>query len=130
MPNRVRNAWGAVILSGLAAACSDSPGQPEQFTAELRRAPTIQAAAPTPPINQVRIRIGRAPAERVLDTTIAFPIDESQLSLRLRVPLKARSERLGVTVDLLSDTQLLFSGSDTVVVVALGSGPAATPSSA
>ncbi len=127
MPNRVRNAGRAVILGGLVAACSDSPGQPERFTAELRLAPTIQAAAPVPSINQVRIRIGRAPAERVLDTTVAFPIDNSQLNLRLRVTLKARSERLGVTVDLLRDTQLYYSGSDTVLVVALGSGPAATP---
>ncbi len=127
MPSRFRNTCRAAILSGLAAACTESPSQPERFTAELRLAPTIEAAAPVPPINQVRIRIGRAPAERVLDTTVAFPIGNPALNLRLRVALKARSERLGVTVDLFSDSQLYFSGSDTVVVVALGSGPAATP---
>ena len=127
MPNIVRNAGLATMIAGLAAGCGEPLERPAQFTADLVLAPTIETAAPTPPIDQVKIRVGRAPAERVLDTTVTFPTDASQLNLRLQVPLKARSERLGVTVDLLSGGQIYFSGSDTVLVVALGSGPAATP---
>ena len=116
------------MIVGVAAGCSDPlEREPARFMADLVLAPTIEAVAPAPPINQVRVRVGRAPAEGVLDTTVAFPTDASQLSLRLQVALKASSERLGVTVDLLSGGQIYFSGSDTVLVVALGSGPAASP---
>ena len=125
MPNTCRNGLAAILVA-LAAGCGEPLEQPAQFTADLVLAPTIQAAAPIPRIDQARIRIGRVSAERVLDTTVTFPTDASQLSLRLQVALAARSERLGVTVDLLSGGQVYFSGTDTVVVVALGTGPAAT----
>lgn len=127
MPNTIRNAGLAALIAGFAAGCAEPLGQPEGFVADLLLAPTIQTAAPVPPIDQVRIRVGRVTAEPVLDTTVSFPTGTSQLSLRLHVALKARSERLGVTVDLLSGNQIYFSGTDTVVVVAVGTGPAATP---
>ena len=128
MPNTLRSAAMALAIGGLAAGCNEPSEQQSGYPASLQLTATIEAAAaPIPTIDQVRIRIGRAPAEGVLDTTVAFPVGTAPLNLRLRVALKARSERLGVTVELLSGGQPYYSGSDTVVVVALGSGPAAAP---
>ncbi len=128
MPNTLRWAGVAVLIGALAGGCQEPLEQPGDYPANLQLTPTVETtAAPVPPIDQVRIRIGRPPAETVLDTTVAFPAGTAPLSLRLRVALKARSERLGVTVDLLSGGQVYYSGSDTVLVVALGSGPAAAP---
>lgn len=112
-------------------AC-ESSGPAVGLVADLAVVPVFSATAAAPiPIDQARIRItrptSRGTAELVLDSVVAFPIGAPQLTLRLRVPLKARIERLGLAVDLRVGPVPYFSAADSVTVTAAGSGPAAAP---
>ena len=121
---------GAVLLAtAVLAACQDVTGPDSQQYASLAIAPVI-APGPRPPdllpIDNVRIRVTRPSGELVQETVVPFPADSSRISVRLRVPLRGRSERLRVTVELRAALVVLYSGSADVEVWAEGQGPVAT----
>jgi len=130
MPNA--NAWRRLMLAaaGLAAVeagCQLEPPDPLLF-GDLQIVPILasQHVAVPLPIDGARVRVERAVRETVLDTLVPFPPQASAVTIRLRVGLKASSERLAVTVELVGGNQVYFTGSGQVDVAA-GPGPPATP---
>jgi hypothetical protein len=65
---------------------------------------------PNLPIDRVHVLIVRPPSTTLRDTTRAFNLDVSRLRLDLPVLLTAAAESLDVTLELLSGTTVLFSG--------------------
>jgi hypothetical protein len=74
-------------------------------------------------IDNVRLIVVRPPADTVYDQDEAFPLNQSSLPLTADVPLEQNPETFQVTVQLLSGTTLLFSGTQDVSVSS-GSSPA------
>ncbi len=122
-PGRGPGRSGALLLVAGAlglAACQDSTGGSLRPMASLTLQPELPQAV-TPgvfdlAVDRVRIRILRPPAEPVIDTTVLFPLNASQLAVRLRIPLVARRERLTAAVELSAGQSLLFAGADTIEV--------------
>jgi hypothetical protein len=126
-----RRVWGAVVVAAaVLAACRDLTVREGGQYASLAIAPVIAPGPPAPailPIDNARIRVTRPPGDAVADAVINFPADSSRIAVKLRVPLKARSETLRVTVELRAVLVVLYSGSVEVQVWAEGQGPVATP---
>lgn len=74
-------------------------------------------------IDNVRLIVVRPPVDTVYDQDAAFPLNQSSLPLTADLPLEQNPETFQVTVQLLSGSTLLFSGTQDVVVSA-GSTPA------
>jgi Bacterial Ig-like domain (group 1) len=140
MPRRLpplRRAARFLRLASLGALALASCGEPEHatgggtFLGRVSLVPVYPAGASIATtalaIDQVNVEITRPPGTDVLDTTIAFPPSANELSLDLTVQLTARTERLAVRLQLSGSGRLLFTGMDTVLVAALGTGPPATP---
>jgi len=108
---------GAVVAGG---ACHDATEGGARPWASLAVQPVLPATVIPGQfdlaVDRARIRLTRAPAETVLDTLVFFPVGASQLTVRLRVPLVARRERLAASLELASGARLLFAGTDTVEV--------------
>lgn len=133
-----RLAAGVAALAVLAACEAPTSAAPESLSATFSVAPVVApglASFAGSLIDNARIRVVRPLAtadattqvEGVLDTIIPFPAESSKVSLRLRVPLRARSEKLLIVVDLRLATTPLLSGSELVEVFAIGAGPAPQP---
>src|ERR1041385_3088141 len=121
---------GTVVLAAaVLAACQDVTGPDSPQYASLSIAPVI-APGPRPadilPIDNVRIRVTRGSGDLVQETVVPFPADSSRLSVRLRVPLKGKSEGLPAPVELRAALVVLYSGAAEVEVWAEGQGPVAT----
>lgn len=117
-----------ILLAGALAACGEPVG-PAELVASLAIAPVL--APGTIPnalsIDNVRIRLFRAAAATVIDTVVVFPADSNRISVVLRVPLKARSERLLLLVELRLGSQAYYSATETVQLFAEAQGPTPTP---
>lgn len=117
-----------LLLSSALLACYQ-PSEPGGSVASLAIAPvfapgTLPAAVA---IDNARLRLFRTPTERALDTSVVFPTAATQISVLLRVPLKARSERMLLLAELRLGTQVLYSGSELVELFAEAQGPTPTP---
>ena len=115
-----------LLLAG--GACSDSTGGNDSQI-QLALQPQFPASY-TPgvfdlAVDRVRVRLIRPPAEAVVDTLILFPADQTELSVRIRVPLLSRREILKATLEMSAGTQVLFSGTrDIEVTDVVGVAPA------
>ena len=103
------------------AACADTTGHDGLPSASLALRPVFPASLASGvfdlAVDRVRVRLMRPPAEAVLDTLVFFPAGESQLAVRLKVPLAARREQLVAALELRSKEILLFAGTATIDVV-------------
>ena len=108
-------------LSGLLAVasgvgCSDSTaGDLEEGAAAVvarpELPPSLSTAAFALDVDRVRLLLVRQPSELMLDTTVFFPADSTQLTVRLKVLLAQPRDQLTLAMELRSGKQLLFSGS-------------------
>lgn len=117
-----------VLLAGALAACGE-PAGPGELVASLAIAP-VMAPGTIPnalSIDNVRLRLFRTAAAKVIDTVVGFPADSNRISVVLRVPLKARSEKLVLVVELRSGSQTYYSATETVALFAEAQGPTPTP---
>lgn len=121
----------AFLLGTGLAACGELAPTTEGgvLTASFAVAPVLAPGSVAGPvaIDNVRLRVFRPPAEPVIDSVVVFPADSSRITVKLKVPLKARSEKLLLVVDLRVGTQSLFSASELVEVFAEAQGPTPTP---
>lgn len=104
-----------------AMGCGDVPSRPDGTTfATLALQPVLPPALAEASfdlaVDRARLRLARLDGERLLDSTITFPADSSQVSLRLKVPLLTRREVLSATLELRAGTRLLFAGNRQVEV--------------
>jgi len=121
----------AFLLGSGLAACGDPSPSSEggELTASFAVAPVLApgSLSGVVTIDNVRLRVIRPPTEPVIDSVVVFPADSSRITVRIKVPLKARSEKLLLLVDLRVGTQSLFSASELVEVFAEAQGPTPTP---
>ncbi|HWA16175.1 MAG TPA: hypothetical protein VG817_07075, partial [Gemmatimonadales bacterium] len=110
----------AVILAGVAVTtCADNPTAPNRpGFGTLRVQPAFDQYALFAPLvlNQVRVVVVRQPSDTVVDTVAAFQPTDTELRLDLRIALQSSRETMAVTLNLLSGTTLLFSGTEDVEV--------------
>lgn len=117
---RLASGLAAAVIAAGTTGCADTVGSGGGSVAQLALQPEFPAAFTAGvfelDIDRVRIRITRPPAEAILDTLVMFPPDESQLSVRLRIPLLTRREELLASLELSAGAQLLFAGTRTIEV--------------
>lgn len=77
-------------------------------------------------VDQVKVRVIRPPSDWVVDTSAVFPTNASAMTMRVQVPLKARTERMEVVLELWAGPQLAFAGSRAVDVAEGAGGPPTT----
>ena len=104
-------------LPMLLATCGeDGPsgpsGSPVVGRVEFTSGPILSNGffGPNLPIDGVHVIVVRPPSAVVKDTTTAFDPNQNQLRLDLPILLRAAAESLDVTLELLSGTTVLFSG--------------------
>jgi hypothetical protein len=118
------------VLAGCADAATDGSGAGR---AGLSVVPEYPAGYVTGSLNlvidRVKVRVIRPPAEWVLDTAATFPASAQSITMRVEVPLKARSERLEAVLELWAGPMLVFAGSRQVEVTqgAAGGAPTTIP---
>jgi len=124
----VSRGLGLVLLAGAVAGCGE-PAGPGGLAASLAIAPVL--APGTIPnalsIDNARLRLFRTATEKVVDTVVGFPADSSRISVLLRVPLQARSEKLLLLVELRLGNLSYYSATQTVELFAEAQGPTPTP---
>ncbi len=105
------------VLPFLLATCGeDNPsgpsGSPVVGRMEFVSGPILSGGffGPNLPIDRVHVVIVRPPSTIVKDTSRAFNPNANQLRLDLPILLRAAAESLDVTLELLSGTTVLFSG--------------------
>ena len=119
-----RIAWRTLIpalAAGLSplAGCMDTTTTGDQGpVAQLAVSPVLPASLSQGvfdlPIDRVTVRLIRPPASLILDTLVFFPADQSQLSIRIRVPLNTPREELSVSLELRAGKRILFAGTELV----------------
>lgn len=62
------------------------------------------------PVDRARLLLVRSSGVSILDTLIPFPLDSSQLSVRVKLPLSSARELVSISLELRSNKQLLFTG--------------------
>ncbi|MGH7429169.1 MAG: hypothetical protein ACREJ4_12570, partial [Candidatus Methylomirabilaceae bacterium] len=98
-----------------------------------RAALAVQVVMPTSPdlalfnltIDTVRLIVVRLPADTVFNRTFFFPPNQTELPLQADIPMQTSPETFRVTIQLLSGTQLLFSGTQDVSLEAGTANPPA-----
>ncbi len=125
---------GALLLLALAACETPTGADRGDLVASFVVAPSVAPGLGSftgSLITNARLRVLRpgltTAVEVVIDTSVVFPDTASAIAVRLRVPLRARSERLLVVVELRAGTITLLSGSELVEVFAEGAGPSPLP---
>lgn len=120
---------GLALLLGLAVAtCRDDPNGPGRgYRASLALAPVLpqhalNLAAFGLAIDSLRVVIVRPPTDTVVDTTVAFAVDQDSISLALSLDLEATSEQFDVVLQLRGGGFVLFSAAATVDVHEGGAG--------
>lgn len=108
------------LLALATGACSDSTGGSGSPQAQLVLRPqfpaTYTAGVFELAVDRVRVRLIRPPAEAVVDTVVLFPVDASEITVRVKVPLLARRETFNAGLELSAGTRILFSGTREVEV--------------
>jgi hypothetical protein len=117
-PNRILPLLAAGLLVA-GGACTDSTGGNDSQV-QLALQPQFPASY-TPgvfelAVDRVRVLLIRPPAEAVVDTLVLFPADETELNVRIRVPLISKRETLTATLEMSGGTQVLFSGTSAIEV--------------
>lgn len=129
-----RSRTALLLAAAVAGGCepfTDSGDGPYQ--ASLAMAPVLApglASFAGTLVDAARVRVVRPTTggpQVIVDTIAPFPATSTQITLRLLVPLRARTEKLLVRIDLLAAKVPLLGGEEVVDVYALGFGPAATP---
>jgi len=109
-----------VVALGLFAACGDATGEGGSPSASVALQPVLPAGFVPGlfdlAVDRVVIRFFRPPGDLVLDTLVFFPVDESELAVRVRVPLAARRETFNVALELRAGETLLFHGTRSLEV--------------
>ncbi len=122
-------AFGLLALA--AGACSDSTGGSGSPQAQLVLRPrfpaTYTVGAFELAVDRVRVRLIRPPAEAVVDTVVFFPVDASEITVRVKVPLLSRREILNAGLELRGGTRILFSGTRQVEVTDVPTSAPAIP---
>lgn len=118
----------ALLAAGALATCgrdSAGPGRRAALVVEamLPAAPDLAAFNLT--IDNIRLIVVRPPAETAFDSTFPFLASVDSLELSADITLQASPETFQVTVQMLSGTTLLFSGTQTVTLSAASSNPPA-----
>ena len=109
-------ASAAVLALGCMDATGDGGGPTATIALQPILPPSYAPGAFNLAVDRARIQLIRAPAESVLDTTVYFPANETQLTVRLKVPLNSRREELTAAIELRSIQTLLFAGTATITV--------------
>lgn len=96
------------------ATCRDAVGPRGTVLGRVAVAPILPSDAALAvfglAIDRVRIVVVRPAADTLADTTVSLPPDATFLDLDLRVPLVSSPESLDVTIEALSGTIPLFTG--------------------
>jgi hypothetical protein len=108
----------AVVLSVLASWTCDreaaGPGPRAALAVEATLPPSLNLASFNLTIDNVRLIVVRPSADTVFDQLFSFPPGETSLPIEADVPLEQSPETFQVTIQLLSGTTLLFSGTQDV----------------
>jgi hypothetical protein len=118
------------LLSGCGDAATDGSGAGRAGLSVVPEYPTgYVTGSLNLVIDRVKVRVIRPPAEWVLDTAATFPANAQSITMRVEVPLKARSERLEAVLELWAGPMLVFAGSRQVEVTqgTLGGAPTTIP---
>lgn len=120
MPNPFRAAGRsafAALLILATATCTGDPTGPGR-AAQVRFTPVLSTGAMGfgLPLDNVTVRVVRPPAETLTVVNAPFDVADSTLQLDIPVELLAESEDLEVTLELLSDGTLLFTGTEMIQV--------------
>jgi hypothetical protein len=123
-------ACAAVALALAAATCRDAVGPRGTVQGRVAVAPILPSDAALAvfglAIDQIRIVVVRPVADTLADTTVALPPDATFLDLDLHVALVSSPESLDVTIEALSGTVPLFTGTSRVEVRSGGGTPTPT----
>lgn len=115
-PAAIVRAAGIIVLAAALVTCGeDGPSGPSGtpiFGSVVATPvfPSGQFTGPNLPIDHVHAIVVRPPSTTLKDTTSVFDPNREELQLRLPLLLRAAAESLDVTLELLSGTQVLFSG--------------------
>ncbi|HEY6109729.1 MAG TPA: hypothetical protein VIV56_12595, partial [Gemmatimonadales bacterium] len=116
---RVLQGLAAVGLTLALTTCAREAAGPPRHAA-FSVSPVLPAglslAAFNLTVDNVRLIVVRPPADSVVDQTFAFPANQSTLPISADVPLEQSPETFQVTIQLLSGTTLLFSGTQSLAV--------------
>jgi len=122
--------WPVVIVAGGAITC-DAPTSATRHVALLNVAPVLNVAAGSHfaglTVDAARLTVIRPPADTLLQRTLAFSPDSSQLDARLAVSIAGSAETVTVTIELLAGAQVVFTGSQSVEAVAGATSQPAQP---
>ncbi|MGE5761150.1 MAG: hypothetical protein ACM37V_12435, partial [Gemmatimonadota bacterium] len=121
VPPRALQALAAIGLALAVSTCAREAVGPPRHAA-FSVSPVLPAglslAAFNLTVDNVRLIVVRATPDTVFDRTFAFPANQSSLSLSADVPLEQSPETFQVTLQLLSATTVLFTGTRAVAVTA------------
>jgi hypothetical protein len=105
------------LATGCGSVATDGSGTGTASLAVVPEYPVgFEAASLNLVIDRVRVRVVRAPAEWIVDTSAVFPTNAQSVTVRVSMALKARQEQLGVVVELWAGSLLIFSGASDVTV--------------
>ncbi|HET7250840.1 MAG TPA: Ig-like domain-containing protein, partial [Gemmatimonadales bacterium] len=118
-PLRTLGALAVIAGAGILTTCttdSSGPGRRGAFAVEPVLPPMLHLSAFNLTVDNVRLTVVRPPGETVYDTIVAFPANQGSLQLSADIPLDQSPESFDVTIQMLSGSQLLFSGTQSVLV--------------
>ncbi len=114
---RFRAALASLVFAFALTTCDQPAAGPGG-----RAALAVQVVMPTSPdlalfnltIDNVRLIVVRPPSDTVFNQVFFFPPDQTDLPLEADIPMQTSPETFRVTIELLSGTQVLFSGTQDV----------------
>ena len=109
-----------VLAVSLATCARDAAGPPRRaaFSVTPVLPSGLSLAAFNLTVDNVRLIVVRSSPDTVFNKTFAFPANQSTLSLSADVPLQQSPETFQVTLQLLSASTLLFTGTRAIAVTA------------
>lgn len=131
MRTRPRASYTCVVAAAAAislATCgrdTAAPRQPAAFAITASLPPGLNLAALNLTIDHVRIIAVNSVGDTAFQQLYSFPANQPTLSLSADVPLAQSPETFQVTIELLSGTQLLFSGTQTISLASGSNNPTA-----
>jgi hypothetical protein len=108
-----------VACAGMLATCTNEasgPGRRGVFAVEPVLPAGLNLSAFNLVVDNVRLIVVRPPTDTVYDQTVSFPANQNTLQLQADIPLNQSPESFDVTVQELSGSTLLFSGTQTMSV--------------
>ncbi|HEY7684606.1 MAG TPA: hypothetical protein VH833_00740, partial [Gemmatimonadales bacterium] len=125
---RFRTALASLVFAFALTTCDHPAAGPGG-----RAALAVQVVMPASPdlalfnltIDNVRLIVVRPPSDTVFNQVFFFPPDQTDLPLEADIPMQTSPETFRVTIELLSGTQVLFSGTQDVSLEAETTNPPA-----